>query len=236
MQNNEMKLLCVIPAHSEAARIAAVLAVALNHPWVSRVVVVDDGSTDGTAEVARAVYGLGRRAEVLSRPQAGGKTSALALGLAQLAPEETHILLLDADLLGLTHGALTRLIAPVRAGRAQVSLSLRGNAPAVWRLIGVDYISGERVLPRDLIEPALSALPHLPRFGFEVFLNERILRAGLGVAVVAWPRVASPSKAAKHGLWRGIKGDIGMLRDMARTVDLRAALRQIIVLRRGALR
>lgn len=57
--------------------------------------------------------------------------------------------------------------------------------------------------------------------------------AGLRVAIVRWPEVASPSKAAKRGLRAGILADIAMIRDIFRAVGLRACLGQILWLRRG---
>lgn len=217
-------LACLIPAHDEAARIGAVLRAVCGHPAVAQVLVIDDGSRDDTAGVARA-HGAG----VLHLTPNRGKTAALAAGIAAVTAR--HLLLLDADLLGVTPGDIDRLVAPVAAGRADVSLSLRGNAPWLWRRIGVDYISGERVVPRALIAPHLDALDHLPRFGFEVFLNRLILDSGARVQVVPWPGVASPSKAAKRGGWRGLAADAAMLADMMRAVSPPELIRQIDGLR-----
>lgn len=221
-----MKLTCLIPAWNEAARIGGVLDAVARHPDLGRVVVVDDGSTDGTGDVARA-----RGVEVLRTPGNLGKTRALALGLGTV--DDGHVMLLDADLTGLTPGAVSRLAAPVTGGRAAASLSLRGNAPRTWRMIGLDYITGERVLPLSLLAPHLDALSGLPRFGFEVFLNRLLIDKGAPVAVVPWPEVGSPSKALKRGsVMAGLRADAAMLGDIYRTVGWRECSRQIAGLRR----
>ncbi|WP_292912854.1 50S ribosomal protein L10 [Niveispirillum sp.] len=147
-----------------------------------------------------------------------------------------YLLLVDADLIGLSPADITALIAPVLSGRAGLSISLRRNAPWVWRRIGLDYISGERVLPKALIEPRLAGLANLPKFGFEVFLNELCIAAARPVAVVLWPGVISPMKAAKYGRWRGLQADIRMIGDIFRSVPATRLLRQIIVMRRLRLR
>lgn len=221
-----MSVTVVIPAHNEAARIGRVLAAVARHPQVDEVLVVDDGSTDATAEIAGATPGV----TLLRMPQNGGKTLALAAGIR--AARGDLIALIDADLIGLTPQDLTALIAPVAEGRAQMSISLRGNAPPPWHWIGLDYISGERVLPRSLLLSATQGLEHLPRFGFEVHLNRLILKRNARIAVVPWPGVSSPIKARKYGLWAGIRGDLGMIADMMRTVPLLDLARQILGLRR----
>lgn len=214
------ELTCVIPAWNEAPRIGRVLAAVAGHPRVSRVLVVDDGSTDGTGGVARAAG-----VEVLATAGNQGKTRALVAGLRAVGTG--HVLLLDADLTGLDAAAISALIAPVAAGRAGAALSLRGNAPRSWRLLGLDYITGERVLPMDLLAPRLGQMAALPRFGFEVWLNRRMLEAGMPIAVVDWPGVASPAKAKKQGLVAGLKADARMMGDIFRTVGVTGCLEQI---------
>ena len=224
-----LSVTCLIPAWTEAARLPAVLAAVIGHPLVDEVLVVDDGSTDATAEVA-AAHG----AQVLRQPRNGGKAAAVAAGLARLRGDV--VLMLDADLAGLTPAHVTALLHPLLAGPARATISLRANAPLPWRLIGLDYISGERAMVTASLRPHLAEMAGLRGFGLEVFLNRLWLEARLGIAVVELPAVASPSKAAKHGLWRGFLGDLRMLADIFRTVGPSTALAQIHGLRRLRLR
>ena len=217
---------CIVPAYNEAARIGRVLAAVAGHPLVGEVIVVDDGSTDATVAVAGAVAGV----RVVALERNGGKTRALREGLLRV--EAPTVLLLDADLVGLEAGDVTALLGPVLEGRADVAISLRANAPRAWRLIGLDYISGERVLPMALLRPHLNALGDLPKFGFEVWLNRLCIREGCRIAVVPWPGVASPWKSAKLGVLRGVRADAAMMRDIFGTVSPLEAARQIRAMRR----
>lgn len=217
---------CIVPAYNEAARIGSVLDAVCGHALVDEVIVVDDASKDGTAEVAAARGG----ARVLRQAANGGKTLALHRGLSEAGGD--LVLLLDADLTGLTAEHVARLIDPVASGRASMSVSLRGNAPGLWRAIGLDYISGERVMPRAFLTPVLAELPRLPRFGFEVWLNSLLVAGGLPLAVVPWPEVASPWKRAKRGLRAGVAADLRMIADMTRTIPPHRLLGQILAMRR----
>jgi glycosyltransferase involved in cell wall biosynthesis len=216
---------CLIPAYNEAARIGPVLDVVLALPLLSAVIVIDDGSTDETQAIARA-----KGAQVLRTPGNLGKTRALALGFKQVTT--SHVVLIDADLTGLTAAALTALLTPVLSGAASATISLRGNAPGLWRLIGIDYISGERVIARTLLAGEQDKLDALPRFGFEVFLNRLLIAQNAPIAIVNWPGVASPSKASKRGVLAGIRADIAMIADIFRTIGAVNCIRQIMALRR----
>lgn len=221
-----MRLTCIIPAYNEAARIGAVLQAVLGHPMIDQVLVIDDGSVDATSQVVRGYP----QARLISLAQNGGKTAALARGFAETQSE--IILLIDADLAGLSPDHLTALIAPVAAGRAAMSISLRDNAPFLWRWIGLDYISGERALRRELLAGQEAALRKLPKFGFEVFLNSLVLSTQARLVVVRLPGVKSPLKSAKYGVWTGITGDIKMIADLLRVVPPLGLVRQILRMRR----
>ena len=87
-----MKVAALIPAFNEAATIAEVIAGV--RPHVELVVVVDDGSGDDTAELARRAG-----AEVISHPQNRGKGQAVRAGLAEILKRDcSHVLMLDGDL------------------------------------------------------------------------------------------------------------------------------------------
>ncbi|MBE9636618.1 glycosyltransferase [Salipiger mangrovisoli] len=224
------RLSCIIPAYNEAPRIAAVLGAVLDHPLIDEVVVVDDGSGDGTAEVAEAAGQGHSRLRVLRQPDNGGKTRAVARGIAEA--RGTHVLLLDSDLIGLDAGQISALAAPVLEGRAGAAISLRRNAPLLWRMIGIDYISGERVMPRDVLAAQVETLLALPRFGLEVFMNRLWIEAGLRVAVVRWPGVESPWKHDKRGgRIAGLRADLAMMGDIFRTVPPAETIRQVLALR-----
>jgi len=86
-----MKVCALIPAFNEAAHIREVVRGAARH--VHEVVVIDDGSSDGTCEIARAAGATCLRSEANS-----GKASALRMGIAYAAERDfTHVLFLDGD-------------------------------------------------------------------------------------------------------------------------------------------
>jgi len=86
-----MKICAIIPAFNERPRIGAVVSGV--RPYVDTVVVVDDGSDDGTAEAAEAAG-----AECIRHHRNQGKGAALRLGLRHVqARDFSHVLFLDGD-------------------------------------------------------------------------------------------------------------------------------------------
>ncbi len=194
---------CIIPAYNEGSRIAGVLKAVIGHPLVHEVLVINDGSSDDTAQVVARVGG----ARLVDLKENGGKSAAVAEGIRQAQGE--LIFLLDADLAGLSADDIARIIEPVQSGRADISISLRRNTPLFWRMIGLDYISGERVFSKEFIAPYLGGLSSLHGFGLEVYINRAIIRHKLRLAVVWWGDVHSAFKHHQPGQWWyfGIKKD-----------------------------
>ena len=87
-----MIVAALIPALNEARTIQAVVAGI--RPRVAHVVVVDDGSADATASLARAAG-----AEVVAQERTGGKGLAIRAGLTHITKRPfTHVVTLDGDL------------------------------------------------------------------------------------------------------------------------------------------
>ena len=86
-----MTVCALIPTFNEARHIGTV--VRSTRPHVQQVVVIDDGSDDGTAEVARAAGAVCLRLEANR-----GKASALRAGIAFAAERNfSYVLMLDGD-------------------------------------------------------------------------------------------------------------------------------------------
>jgi glycosyltransferase involved in cell wall biosynthesis len=223
---DEKGISCVVCAFNEADRIRNILDVIVGHPALSEIIVVNDGSTDATADLLCSYPQL----RVLSHTPNRGKTYALSRGVAAARCE--HLMLLDADLAGVTAADIDALAAPVMRGEAEVSISLRSNSLWIYRRLGLDFVSGERLAPRDLLLGAVEAMERLPRWGGEVFMNELIIRRGMRIAVVKWPRVINIRKFHKAGLWRGTLAELGMISDAVSVLTPFGVVRQHLALLR----
>ncbi|MEP6917480.1 MAG: glycosyltransferase family 2 protein [Acidobacteriota bacterium] len=113
-----MRVHALVPAFNEAATIAEV--VKRVSPYVTRVWVIDDGSTDQTAEIATLAG-----AEIVVNRGERGKGRAIRAGLAPVLEGDcTHVLLLDGDLQHLPEEA-PLLIAEAQRTGAEVVLGER---------------------------------------------------------------------------------------------------------------
>jgi glycosyltransferase involved in cell wall biosynthesis len=193
----------VIPARNEAAGIKAVLDV-VQMADVGPLVVVDDGSTDGTGDLAAD---LG--AAVL-RGAWADKGSAMAAGLAALST--TDVLFLDADLVGL--GPLhVSALATVPPHGGQV-VGLRDNGVSEVDAF-LPQLSGERRLP-----VAVAARARLAGSGWAA---EQRLNAVVGQLGLAWRHylmvgVTNPSRP-KPTQWATVAAaSIGLAPELARYV------------------
>ena len=116
----------VIPAYNEANRLppslAKVLAYATESAREIDLVLVDDGSSDGTAEVARQVVGAKLPLTVLTNDPNRGKGYSVCRGM--LEAEGECVLFTDADLSTPIEEA-DRLVAAIEGG-ADIAIGSRG--------------------------------------------------------------------------------------------------------------
>jgi glycosyltransferase involved in cell wall biosynthesis len=188
----------VIPAYNEADLIAGTVAAARTLPSVDLVVVVDDGSRDGTGGVARTAG-----AAVLTHARNRGKAAAMETGaqavrlVDQRDGRGRHLLFLDADLGGTAVGAAP-LVTPVLAGEADMTIAaftarvklgghglvVRLSSAGIRRAAGwspAQPLNGQRCLTRAAFE---AARPLARGFGVETALTIDLVRNGYRVREV----------------------------------------------------
>jgi glycosyltransferase involved in cell wall biosynthesis len=91
-----MKLSVVIPVYNEAATIAELISRVHAVDVPKQIIVVDDGSTDGTRGVLEGLKGRYGNMSVLVQPRNRGKGAALRLGFQHATGD--YVLVQDADL------------------------------------------------------------------------------------------------------------------------------------------
>jgi len=188
----------VIPARNEAATVAAVVEACLGCACTSGVIVVDDGSTDGTGELA-----LAAGAKVIRLDGTGGsKAAAMEAGVN--ASGADAILFCDADCIGLTAAHLDAICGPYLEGRAAMSLGWFDygrfwNPIVLWQAPS----SGERIIPRWVWD----SVPPAKRRGYdiEVMINEVICEARLPTTVRIMHGVTHRTKRDKYGRRKGYR-------------------------------
>ena len=193
----------VIPAKDEAQRIRATVTAAAELPGTSLVVVVDDGSVDGTGAIARDAGAV-----VTRHPRNRGKAAAMETGAEAVRlldqqeqrTEPRHLLFLDADLADSAAFAAP-LTQPVINGEADMTIAafsstvkLGGHGIVVGlsssgtrRAIGwspAQPLNGQRCLTRAAFE---AARPLAAGFGVETALTIDLARQGMRITEVEVP-------------------------------------------------
>ena len=185
------RVVAVVPAKDAGGSIGATVTAVAGVAGVSEVLVVDDGSTDTTADTAREAG-----AWVLRLPENRGKGGAVAAAVAA-TPETDVYLLIDADT-GPTAAATGALLDPVLSGDADMTVGVlpsagrRGGFGLIRRLAaaGITLGTGGFVAQaplsgqRAVRGPLLRSLQLAPRFGLEVGLTVDSVRAGARVVEV----------------------------------------------------
>lgn len=137
-----MYLSVVIPAYNEARRLPLTLARVLEYlnqqPWDWELLVVDDGSSDATADLAEAALAAEPRAQVLRNPHRG---KGFAVRTGMLAAAGDYVLFSDADL-AVPFSEWPRMEAALHQGHDVVIASREGagarriNEPPLRHFMG----------------------------------------------------------------------------------------------------
>ncbi|WP_438315007.1 glycosyltransferase family 2 protein [Candidatus Caldatribacterium sp. SIUC1] len=214
--SKNMKTTAIIAAYNEEKTIGPILDVLRESPLVDQIVVVSDGSTDRTVEIARS-----KGAEVVELLHNVGKGGALYRGLEYIRSDV--VLLLDADLIGLNPKHVASLIEPVLQGEADVAIGVFEEGRLATDLAQkiAPFLSGQRAIRTDILQNIPDM--EVARYGVEVAINRYVRRNGVRVKLVKLPGLTHVMKEEKLGLVRGLRERVKMyweiFKNLYRRVD-----------------
>ena len=209
-----MRVSVVVPAYNEAERIPAVISPLQEARHIDEIIVVDDGSTDGTADV---VHRLG--VALIELPRNLGKAAALEHGVRRARNDV--FLFLDADLVGLRSDHIERLIEPYVEKQLDMVVGVFKNGRLNTDLAHsiAPYLSGQRVLSR-LLWNRLRKLGKL-EFGVEMALTKLSLKENWREERVFLDGVTHVMKEEKRGFSQGLRERLLMYGDILRSLFTR---------------
>jgi glycosyltransferase involved in cell wall biosynthesis len=208
----------VVPAWNEERDINLVLDTLGPIEWLKQIIVVDDGSTDNTLQVAQEYADKFACMRVISLPQNQGKASAMLAGMQALPSEVDTVVFLDADLSGLTEDHLKLLIDPIKTNQCEMSVAIFKDG--YWRTDlsqrFAPNLNGQRCLPRETAERALVPLAN-SGYGVEIGLTLHARRENWRIQYIDWPGMSHDIKEHKLGQLEGYRVRVIMYRQILAT-------------------
>jgi len=192
----------VIAAFNEARNIRRVLDALRGVSVLDEIVVVDDGSIDGTGSVVLSAADEDSRIRLITHGANLGKGQAVFTGREN--SQASILLLLDADLISLKPSQVNDLIRPVKEGRADMTLGLfRGG------LINTDFphmitpwLSGQRCLYSELLTHV--SRPAAEGYGLETAITVAASIEGWRIQRVCLQGVYHPPSEFHRGILHGV--------------------------------
>ncbi|AGB41461.1 glycosyl transferase [Halobacteroides halobius DSM 5150] len=191
-----MNVALVIPAYNEEERIENVIRTAQRSDVLSEIVVVSDGSTDNTVQVA-----LECNVQTVALPINQGKGAAMQYGVENTDSE--IIVFLDADLVNLKVEHIESLVNPIIEDNMDMTCGVfqAGRDSTDMHHKITPWLTGQRAAKREVIESCTDLTES--KYGAELSLTKKAVEEKLKVKKVCLKGLTHTTKEEKIGLVKG---------------------------------
>lgn len=199
-----MWISCVIPAYNEETRIRTVLDVVSNYKNFLEIIIINDGSEDNTLCVVKNyISNSNANIKLIDLKINTGKTNAVKVGVE--SSNGNVLVFVDADLRGLTHDHLNRLIYPIITGGYGLTILDRPkDRSSIIGWTGLTRLfGGERALWKE--EFLKMDIPDEAGYSLETLMNMHFLKKGIKVKTVYAKGLDTAHHMEKDGLIKGVK-------------------------------
>lgn len=194
---------CIIPVHNEEKRVSNILSIATKVKEVDQIICVDDGSKDKSSSVIKKFPEV----NLIQLSSNEGKSAAVAKGVEKAKGE--LILLLDADLVGITEQEISKAVQIMKEDKSVDMLLLRrSNASREVKLSRSEtVITGDRIVYKNDLQEILKTNPK--GYQLETAINIYMMKHK---KTVYWFSCSTGNvmKREKFGRLKGLKAEISM--------------------------
>ena len=193
-----MKVAAIIPAYNEERNIGLVLSVITQMQEITEIVVVNDGSTDKTGQIALS-FGV----KVIEFQENQGKSLAMWAGVKNT--KAPIVFFLDGDLIGLTQEQVKDMILPIIHGYADMTLGIFCSGRSITDLAQkiAPYLTGQRAMKRWVLD-GLDQQDWQTGFGIELAITRLARSSNLRIMEVPLANATHVMKEEKMGIVKGV--------------------------------
>ena len=199
----------IIAAYNEEKTLADVLGALSRSPHIDEIIVVSDGSTDRTVEIARQFD-----VTTIALRENRGKGYAMRVGVGWASHDV--LFFVDGDMFNVTDEHIESLVLPVVRGETDMNVGIRHRGPVLdflhLKVKCGPVLSGIRVMRKSVFETVPAQ--YMERFKIEAALNRFCSLGGYRQLNTVIYNLGHVIKESKRGLLSGLQGRWDMSREV----------------------
>ncbi|GAB6283010.1 MAG: hypothetical protein STSR0008_17640 [Ignavibacterium sp.] len=201
MEHNYQNTTAIVCAYNEEKTILGILETLLKCTELKEIIVVNDGSTDGTSQVIKNFERF-NKLRIIELPENKGKGFAMAEGITNAKSD--LLVFVDADLNNFKAEYIKQLIQPLLAGKTKMVIGQPTENILDYRLNPFIALAGERSLFRKDVFPLIEQMKET-RFGAETLINLYYKANNMKTLYVDLRGLVHPIKMQKYPFKKSVR-------------------------------